>query len=114
MSVLQNANAELAAVESLIQKLGGVQGLVRQFEKEGLGSIAKSWVGNGENHPISSAQVYRALGYETLQQIGAKFGLAAHDVAEKLAQLLPQAVAKLSQGAYRSSSSSPSRYWTRR
>lgn len=111
MSVLESANAELAAVESLIQKHGGVQGLVRQFEKEGLGSIARSWVGNGENHPISSGQIYRALGYETLHEIGAKFGLGASEVASKLTQLLPQAVAKLSS---RGSSTSPSRYWTRR
>ena len=116
MSVLENANAELAAVESLIQKHGGVQGLVRQFEKEGLGPIARSWIGNGQNHPITSDQIYRAFGYETLQQIGAKFGLAANEVATKLAQLLPQTVAKLSsRGATRGSSTSQARYpWTRR
>ena len=53
MGLLNSVNPELAAVESLIQKHGGVQGLVRQFEKQGLGSVAKSWVGRGENHPIS-------------------------------------------------------------
>lgn len=114
MGLLENAKAELAAVESLIQNQGGVQGLVRQFEKAGLGSIAQSWVGKGENHPISSGQIYRVFGYETLQQIGAKVGLAADEVAAKLSHLLPEAVAKLSSraGAYRSSSSSS--YWGRR
>ena len=113
MSVVKSAKAELAAVESLIQKLGGVQGLVRKFENEGLGSIAKSWTGNGANHPITSAQIHRALGYQTLQELGAKFGLAADEVATKLSHLLPEAVAKLSSGA-RGTASQAGRYWTRR
>jgi uncharacterized protein YidB (DUF937 family) len=93
---LNSANAELArAVESLIQKHGGAQGLVRQFEKQGLGSVARSWVEKGDNHPISSDQLYRALGYDTLQQLGAQLGMTASEVAAKLSVILPQAVDKM-------------------
>ncbi len=82
------------AVESLIQKQGGVSGLVRQFEQQGLGSIAQSWVGTGANQPISEAQINRAFGYETLRELGAKVGLSASEMAAKLAQFLPKAVDK--------------------
>ena len=95
MGLINSVNPELAAVESLIQKHGGVQGLVRQFEKQGLGSVAQSWVGKGENHPISADQLYRALGYNTLQELGTKLGKTPGEVAAKLSVLLPQAVDRL-------------------
>ncbi len=95
MGLLNSVNPELAAVESLIQKHGGVEGLVRQFEKQGLGSVIRSWVGQGENQPITSDQIYRALGYETLQNLGAQLGVAPGEVAAKLSVLLPKAVDKM-------------------
>ena len=95
MGLSNSINPELAAVQSLIQKHGGVDGLVRQFEKQGLGSVIRSWVGKGENQPISSDQLYRALGYETLQKLGAELGLAPGEVAAKLSVVLPKAVDKM-------------------
>ena len=95
MGLMESASVELAAVEGLIQKHGGVQGLIQQFEKQGLGSVARSWVGNGQGHPISSDQIYRALGYETLQQLGAKLGLAPGEVAAHLSGSLPKAVSRM-------------------
>ena len=95
MGLINSVNPELAAVESLIQKHGGVQGLVRQFEKQGLGSVARSWVGRGENHPISADQLYRALGYDTLQELGTKLGKTPGEVAAKLSVLLPQVVDRM-------------------
>ena len=95
MGPVNSVNPELAAVESLIQNHGGVQGLVRQFEQQGLGSVARSWVEKGENHPISSDQLYRALGYDTLQGLGTKLGKTLGEVAAKLSVLLPQAVDRM-------------------
>jgi len=96
MGLLDGANAELTrAVDSLIQTHGGVEGLVRQFENQGLGAVARSWVGKGENQPISSDQIYRALGYETLQQLGAKLGVSPNEIAAKLSDILPKAVDKM-------------------
>ncbi len=96
MGLSDSANAELVrVVDSLIQKHGGVEGLVRHFEKQGLGSVVQSWVGKGANQPITSDQLYRVLGYETLQQLGAKLGMAPSEIAAKLAVILPQAVDKM-------------------
>jgi len=84
-----------SVVESAIQELGGVSAVVKKFEKEGLGPIIQSWVGKGENQPISAAQIHRALGFETLQQLGAKVGLSADEAAAKLSELLPKTIDKL-------------------
>ncbi len=82
-------------VNGLIEKHGGVQGIVTQLESQGLGNTVKSWVGSGANLPISADQVHAAFGSETISGLAAKFGLSPQDVAQKIAQALPQAVDKL-------------------
>jgi uncharacterized protein YidB (DUF937 family) len=85
--------AEMAtAVNGLIEKHGGVQGIVAQMESQGLGNTVKSWVGNGANQPISAAQVHAAFGSDVIAALAAKTGLNPQDLAQKLAQALPQAI----------------------
>ena len=85
-------------VNRLIEKHGGVSGIVTQLEQQGLGATVKSWVGTGPNLPISADQVHQALGAGTIQEIAAKFGLTPQDLAQKLSQVLPQAIDKLTPG----------------
>jgi uncharacterized protein YidB (DUF937 family) len=85
----------VSVVNGIIEKHGGVQGIVNEFEKNGLGATVRSWVGTGPNDPISPADVHRVLGSDLLQQLSAKSGLPVQDLAEKLAQVLPQAVDRL-------------------
>jgi uncharacterized protein YidB (DUF937 family) len=88
--------AEMATVVSgLIEKHGGVQGLVTQFEQNGLGPTVKSWVGTGPNQAISPEQVHQAVGPSVLNELAAKAGLSPQDLASKLATLLPKAVDSL-------------------
>ncbi len=88
--------AEMATVvNGLIQKHGGLQGLVSEFEKKGLGATVKSWVGTGPNQAISPDQVHQALGADTIAQMAAKFGLSPQDLSQKLSQILPKAVDSL-------------------
>jgi uncharacterized protein YidB (DUF937 family) len=92
--------AEMTQVVSgLIQKHGGVQGVISQLEQQGLGATARSWVGNGTNLPISPAQVEQVFGSNgTLQELAAKFGLNPQTVAEKISEVLPHAVDHLTPG----------------
>jgi uncharacterized protein YidB (DUF937 family) len=84
-----------AMVTDVLQKHGGVQGVVNQFESQGFGPTVRSWVGTGPNQPISAEQVHRALGPDLIQQLSAKSGLSVPELTAKLAQILPQAVDKL-------------------
>ena len=88
--------AEVATVvNGFIQKQGGVRGILAQFEKQGLGPTIKSWISTGENQPITADQMHRALGYEKLQELGAKLGMSLDEMAAKLSQYLPNAIDKL-------------------
>ena len=82
----------VSVVNNLIEKHGGLQGVVSQFEKSGLGATVNSWVGTGPNQPISEDEVHKALGPELLQQLSQRSGLSVQDLAQRLSQVLPQAV----------------------
>ena len=85
--------AEMAtAVSGLIEKHGGVQGIVAQMEQQGLGGTVKSWVGTGVNLPISADQIHAAFGSSVIASLAAKVGMDPNALAAKLAQILPQAV----------------------
>lgn len=43
-------------------KTGGLEGLVESFKNKGLGDIISSWIGTGQNKPISKDQILNALG----------------------------------------------------
>src|SRR5262245_14297117 len=82
----------VSVVNGILEQHGGVQGVVSEFEKNGLGPTVRSWVGTGENQPISAGDVHRVLGPDLLQQLSARSGLSVQDLAEKLTHVLPKAV----------------------
>jgi uncharacterized protein YidB (DUF937 family) len=82
----------VSVVNNIIEKHGGVQGVVSEFERNGLGATVKSWVGTGPNQPISADDVHRTLGPDLLQQLSQKSGLSVQDLTQRLSQVLPQAV----------------------
>ena len=73
-------------------KHGGLQGLIQTFEQQGLGQIVASWVGTGQNLPISVEQLSAVLGSEKLQGLAQQVGLDPQALSGQLAQWLPQAV----------------------
>jgi uncharacterized protein YidB (DUF937 family) len=92
--------AEMATVvNSFIQQHGGIQGIVAQLEQQGLGGVARSWVGSGANQPISADQLHQAFGGSgVIAQLAAKTGMSPQDLASKLSQVLPAAIDKLTPG----------------
>ncbi len=88
----------VTVVNGLIEKHGGVQGIVAQLEQQGLGNTVRSWVGTGANQPISADQIHQAFGSDTVKQLAAKVGMTPQDLASKLSQILPQAIDKLTPG----------------
>jgi uncharacterized protein YidB (DUF937 family) len=84
----------VSVLNNIVEKHGGLQGVVNEFEKNGLGATVKSWVGTGPNQSISPDQVQQVLGPDLLQQLSQKSGLSVQDLTKKLSQILPQAVDK--------------------
>lgn len=85
----------VSVVSDIMEKHGGVQGVVSEFEKNGLGATVRSWVGTGPNQTISPDEVRKALGPDLLQQLSQKSGLSVEELTQKLTHVLPQAVDKL-------------------
>jgi len=85
----------VSVVNGILEKHGGVQGIVNEFEKNGLGPTVRSWVGTGPNDAVSPGDVHRVLGSDLLQQLSARSGLSVQELTEKLSQVLPQAVDRL-------------------
>jgi len=83
---------------AFIDHHGGVSGLVSQFEQHGLGGVAQSWVGTGANLPVSAEQIQKVLGSQGVTDMAAKFGLNPQELASRIAQVLPQAVDKMTPG----------------
>jgi uncharacterized protein YidB (DUF937 family) len=91
--------AEMATVVNhLIEKHGGVQGIVNELKQKGLGDTVKSWVSTGPNQPVAADQLHQALGADTISQLAAKAGMNAKDLLAKLSQALPTAIDKLTPG----------------
>jgi uncharacterized protein YidB (DUF937 family) len=70
----------------------GLGGLVQQFENAGLGHVVQSWVGNGQNIPISAEQIQQVLGSGFVQQFAQQHGIDLSTASSTIAQLLPQLV----------------------
>lgn len=81
-------------INGYIEKHGGLQGVVAELEKTGLGEKVKSWVSTGPNLPVSAEQIQQALGAEKVKELGSKFGIPVDKVSALLAQYLPTAVDK--------------------
>src|SRR6266705_3398132 len=82
----------VSVVNGVIEKHGGLQGVVSEFERNGLGATVQSWVGTGPNQAISPDDVHRTLGPDLLQQLSEKSGLSVQDLTQKLSQVLPHAI----------------------
>lgn len=74
---------------------GGLSGLVEKIAAGGLADQVASWVGKGENLPISAEQIQEVLGSSFVQGLAAKMGINTADVAGSLAGMLPQVIDKL-------------------
>lgn len=74
---------------------GGLAGLVQCFQEKGLGGLAASWVGTGQNLPITADQINHVLGSDQVKQMAARAGLSPEVAGNMLSQLLPSLVDKL-------------------
>ena len=90
MGGAQQGQSPLVAVAlQLIQQNGGLPGILSKFEHGGMAEHAGSWVGTGENMPISGGQLQEILGSGSIGQIAQQLGLSHGDTSSGLAQVLP-------------------------
>jgi uncharacterized protein YidB (DUF937 family) len=71
---------------------GGVGDLVDHFKKKGMGEVADSWVGTGENKPVNEVQMGETLGPDLIDMLQKQTGLSREELLARLSKVLPQAV----------------------
>jgi uncharacterized protein YidB (DUF937 family) len=84
----------LSLVKGYFENHGGIEGVVADFERNGFGKQAKSWVSTGSNLPITPEQVHQTIGWVNLKELANKFGVPVDKVSEQLAKYIPAAVDK--------------------
>ncbi|XLZ67985.1 YidB family protein [Massilia sp. SR12] len=85
----------LSSVMGMINRAGGLQGLLQQLQAGGLAEQAASWVGTGGNHPVSGEQLEQALGSDNIAQIAQQAGLQPGQASNGLAEMLPKIIDQL-------------------
>jgi uncharacterized protein YidB (DUF937 family) len=71
---------------------GGLSAIVAKLEQAGFGAQVTSWIGNGQNLPITAEQLQAVLGSDTVKQVAARFNVPIDQLAKVLAEQLPLAV----------------------
>lgn len=88
-------SALMGSVLSMIERSGGVSALIQKLQQGGLADQVSSWIGTGENTPVSGNQILDAFGQTHVQELASEVGLAPEHVSTGLAQLLPQIIDQL-------------------
>src|SRR6202795_443952 len=71
---------------------GGLGDLLRQFQQNGQGEVANSWVGPGPNKQISPGDLANPLGADQLNTLASQSGLSRDELLAGLSQHLPDVI----------------------
>ena len=71
---------------------GGLGDLMKQLQEGGQGDAANSWVGKGQNKPVSPGDLASALGADQIDAIASQSGLSRNDLLQGLSQYLPDVI----------------------
>lgn len=90
----QGQEGGLASISRLVSANGGLQGIMAKLTSNGQGEQVKSWVGTGDNEPVSGAEVRQALDDDSLSKAAQQAGTTPDKISEDVARVLPQVVSK--------------------
>src|SRR5260370_24467726 len=85
----------IGVLSGLRAQSGGLEGLANKFSQGGQGGAFSSWVGMGENQPISADRIQKVLGSDQVNALAAKIGVDPTQASHFLAEYLPKVVDKL-------------------
>ena len=88
------AEAAPALISAVLARtnFGNLQGLVAQLQQCGLGPQVQSWLGNGQNLPVTPDQLRSAIGSDQVRALAQQFGVDPDAALKLLAQHLPRVV----------------------
>ena len=97
-----------ANTEAITTALGGLMagkngnpdlgGLISSMQCKGLGSVASSWLGDGQNEEISADQVRDVVGSDKVANMAEQLHTDQDSLLDGLKEALPQIIDKSSRG----------------
>jgi uncharacterized protein YidB (DUF937 family) len=90
----QGQEGGLASITKLFSANGGLQGVMAKLTSNGQGEQVQSWVGTGDNQPVTGAEVRQALDDDSLNKMAQQAGTTPDKVSDDVARVLPQMVNK--------------------
>jgi uncharacterized protein YidB (DUF937 family) len=77
---------------------GGIGSILSSMKEKGLGSIADSWLGDGDNEEISTDQLRDVVGGSKVTEMASELGTDEDSLLSGLKDALPQMIDKSSSG----------------
>ena len=74
---------------------GGLDSLLKQFQENGQGQAAQSWVGKGQNQQISENDLARSIGLDDIDALAKHTGMSRDQLLSGLSRELPGAIDEL-------------------
>lgn len=90
----QGQERGIVLLQNMVRSSGGLPGLTSKLARSGLGPQVHSWVGTGQNQPVTGAQVQRAMDPHELHDMARHAGLTPEETSEQVARALPEMVSR--------------------
>lgn len=88
----QGQQGGVESLQRMIRSSGGLQGITSKLSSNGLGQQVQSWVGHGQNQPVSGSHVQQAVDPQALHEMSRQSGMTPEETSEHVAKALPDAV----------------------
>jgi uncharacterized protein YidB (DUF937 family) len=79
----------LGALSKLFSSNGGMQGMTSKLSQGGMSQQVQSWIGHGQNQPVSGDQVQGALDPNSMREFSQQTGMPPEQASSQVAQILP-------------------------
>jgi uncharacterized protein YidB (DUF937 family) len=88
----QGTNGGVASLQKLVSSSGGLHGLTSKLASSGLEQQVQSWVGHGQNQPVSGSQIKPAMDQGQVNSMANQAGMSPDETCDHVAKALPDMV----------------------
>jgi len=82
----------VASVQKLFSSSGGLHGLMTKLEQSGCSQQVQSWIGKGDNKPVSGPQIQKAMDPGQINAMAKQSGMTPEETCDQVAHALPDMV----------------------
>jgi uncharacterized protein YidB (DUF937 family) len=84
----------LSLIKQYVEKEGGLDAVVKNFQNGGFKRQVDSWISTGSNQAISGIEVGQAIGIQKIKTLAESAGIDLNKARDLLAEYLPIAIDK--------------------